>query len=149
MNESHKFAVIAALLALLIASSSVVVTVALHNRENVNGERISEGEYQLCERLNTVRHQSNNAHWVQWLQLKQSVVRSRVLAKTELIARRTIRLKGAIESEELATRLTWTRLTNCMGAVYHPRTYKAPSPSKFSEANLKTVPSDIPFPSQS
>lgn len=148
MNESHKFVVIVALLALLVASASVVVTVALHNRENINGERITEGEYRLCERLNTVRHQANNAHWVQWLGLKQGVVRSRALAKTEPMTR-VIRLKGARESEELATRLTWTRLTNCTGAVEHPKTYRAPFPSRFTEENLKVFPNDTRLPFKS
>lgn len=133
-----------AFLAFVVGGSSIIVTVALHNRENINGRRITEGEFRLCERLNRVRHQSNDSNWVEWLQLKQSAARSYVLAATDSTTR-MIRLRGAKEYEELATRLTWTPLTNCYGAVYHPYTYKAPGPSSFTNKNLRGAPSDKPL----
>lgn len=150
MTKDHtqhiaRLACLLALLALLVGIASIIVTAALHNRENINAQRITEGEYRLCERLNTVRNQGNESKWIQWLQLRQSATRSRRLAHTEPTAR-SIRLAAAKESDQLANRLAWTRLTNCDGAVHHPNIYRAPAQSPFSPANLVAAPNDMPLP---
>jgi hypothetical protein len=145
-SESHsmsvaKLATVLAVLALLVAAAAVTVTIVLNHRENVNGQRITEGEVRLCERLNVVRHQSNLGHWVQWLTLEQSVTRSRKLADAEPSSR-AIRLKGAEESEALAVKLTWTQLTDCTQAVGNPKGYHAPAPQPFSSGDRVQPPDD-------
>lgn len=151
IKELIKICIILSLFCVFLVIIDISTTVILHNKENDNSNKIrqnsftiKEGEFRLCERLNTVRHQSNNAHWVQWLQLKQSVLRSKELAKKETKTA-SIRLKGAKESEVLSEKLTWTKLTNCNEAVSRPKTYHAPKPSKFNKYNLKSPPIDEPW----
>lgn len=160
MDDKHlsklvKFCIVLSLFCVFLVIVDVSTTVVLHNREANNSNKIDkntekirensiiivEAEYRTCERVNTLRHSVNTAHWIQWLQLQQSIERSKKLAEKEPETK-SIRLKGNEESGSLAEKITWTPLTDCNKAVLTPKVYVPPRPRHFSENNLKKAPAD-------
>lgn len=126
-----KVALVTAFLCVVLMIVALSTTVILHEREQSNSARITAGEMRACERLNTVRHQSNVANLVQWDGDQESAARSQALARHSAGASREIRLRGATRTYRLAARLTYTPLTNCAAAVDDPVHYVAPTSLPF------------------
>lgn len=157
MNNDHiiKWSIILSLFCVFLVIIDISTTVILHDRESDNSNRISnnterinrnssiivEAEFATCERVNVLRHSDNISHWVQWLQIQQSIKRSILLAEKEP-STKDIRLKGNKENENLSRKIIWTPLTNCKEATANPLTYQAPKPRGFSKINLMIAPAD-------